>query len=66
MFAILILDKTSRYFSELSLGAPFKTMEEATKFIAESAPESWKAVKLTPAICKRFRANPNAKFPELL
>jgi hypothetical protein len=72
MFALIIHMQGHIYFSEFYDHEFFKTLEEANAWIdARGLRDYYRPVKLTPAICRKYRTTPkvgrhSAKFPELV
>lgn len=70
MFAIFIVKSVAGCDHQLVQARFFKTEEDAQPALRSKSIEFptsvFKVIRLTPAICKRYRADHNARFPELL
>lgn len=70
MFAIFIVKSVAGCDHQLVQARFFKTEEDAQPALRSKSIEFptsvFKVIRLTPAICKRYRADRNARFPELL
>ena len=72
MFALLITQSNDDCVGKLRDRAFFNTIEEAEIAARdldkqfEFCKAHFKPIKLTSSICKRYRADRNARFPELL